>query len=148
MNIKEQLTHDMKEAMRAQEKFRLLVIRSALAAIKQIEVDTRTVLDDGALVGVIQKMLKQRKESIKQYEAAQRQDLADVEHAESEILNHYLPAQMDQAAVKALITQAIANTQAHGVKDMGKVMAAVKPKLAGVADMGQVSQWIKEALSA
>ncbi len=148
MNIKERLTQDMKEAMKAQEKFKLATVRLALAAIKQVEVDTRKILEEKDFIDILQKMLKQRKESIRQYEAAGRQDLADVEKAESDVLNTYLPTPLGDAEIRAMITAAIQETQASGIKDMGKVVGLLKPKLAGVADMGQVSQWVKESLGA
>jgi uncharacterized protein YqeY len=137
----------MKAAMRARESARLSTIRLLLAAIKQREVDERIELDDAAVLSVIEKMIKQRRESIAQYEKAARNDLADVEKAELQVLSGYLPAQMSDADVEQAVRAAIAETGASGVKDMGKVMAALKPKLAGKADMGKVSALVKSRLS-
>jgi uncharacterized protein YqeY len=137
----------MKAAMRAKESARLSTIRLLLAAIKQREVDERIELDDAAVLSVIEKMIKQRRESIAQYEKAARNDLADVEKAEIQILSAYMPAQMSDADVEKAVQAAIAETGASGVKDMGKVMAALKPKLAGKADMGKVSGLVKSRLS-
>ena len=133
--------------MRAKEAARLSTIRLLLAAIKQREVDERIELDDAAVVGVIEKMLKQRRESIAQYEKAARKDLADVEKAEIEVLSGYMPAQMSDADIQKEIQSTISETGANGVKDMGKVMAALKAKLAGKADMGKVSGLVKSKLS-
>jgi hypothetical protein len=146
--LKERITEDMKAAMRAAEKERLGTIRMLQAAIKQREVDERIVLDDGQVLSVIEKMIKQRKESIAQFEQGGRADLAAREQAEIELLQAYLPAQLSDAEVDALIKDAIASTGAASVKDMGKVMAVVKAKAAGRADMGAVSARIKAALSA
>jgi uncharacterized protein len=137
----------MKAAMRAKEAARLSTIRLLLAAIKQREVDERIELDDAAVLSVIEKMIKQRRESIAQYEKAARNDLADVEKAEIQILSAYMPAQMSEADVEKLVQSTIAETGASGVKDMGKVMAALKPKLAGKADMGKVSALLRSRLS-
>jgi uncharacterized protein YqeY len=146
--LKERITEDMKAAMRAAEKERLGTIRMLQAAIKQREVDERIVLDDGQVLSVIEKMIKQRKESIAQFEQGGRADLAAREQAEIELLQAYLPAQLSDAEVDALIKDAIASTGAASVKDMGKVMAMVKAKAAGRTDMGAVSARIKAALSA
>jgi hypothetical protein len=146
--LKERITEDMKAAMRAAEKERLGTIRMLQAAIKQREVDERIVLDDGQVLSVIEKMIKQRKESIAQFEQGGRADLAAREQAEIELLQAYLPAQFSDAEVDALIKDAIASTGAASVKDMGKVMAVVKAKAAGRTDMGAVSARIKAALSA
>jgi len=137
----------MKAAMRAKESARLSTIRLLLAAIKQREVDERIELDDGAVLGVIEKMIKQRRESIAQFEKASRTDLADVEKAEIQVLSAYLPAQMSDAEVQKQIDSAISETGAAGAKDMGKVMAALKARLAGKADMGKVSGLVKAKLS-
>ena len=137
----------MKAAMRAKEAARLSTIRLLLAAIKQREVDERIELDDAAVLSVIDKMIKQRRESIAQYEKAARKDLADVEKAEIEVLSGYMPAQMSDADVEKLVQSTISETGASGVKDMGKVMAALKGKLAGKADMGKVSGLVKSKLS-
>jgi uncharacterized protein len=146
--LKERITEDMKSAMRAGEKERLGTIRMLQAAIKQREVDERIALDDAQVLAVIEKMLKQRKESIAQFEAGGRADLAAREQAEIELLTVYLPAQLSDAEVDALIKDAIASTGAASVKDMGKVMAVVKAQAAGRTDMGAASARIKAALSA
>jgi hypothetical protein len=148
MSLKEQINEDMKTAMRARETARLGVIRLLLAAIKQKEVDERIVLDDAAVVAVIDKMLKQRKDSIAQYEAAKRTDLADAEKFEAEVLTTYMPAGLSAEEVAAAVKAAIAATGAAGPADMGKVMAVLKPQLAGRADMGEVSKLLKAGLSA
>jgi len=148
VTLKERITEDMKAAMRAAEKERLSTIRMVQAAIKQREVDERIVLDDAQVIAVLEKMVKQRKESVVQFEQGGRQDLADKELAEIVLLQSYLPTQLSAAEVDALIREAIATTGAASVKDMGKVMAAVKAKAAGRADMGAVSASIKAALSA
>jgi uncharacterized protein len=137
----------MKAAMRAREPARLSTIRLLLAAIKQREVDERIELDDAAVLSVIEKMIKQRRESIAQYEKAARNDLADVEKAEIQVLAGYLPAQLGEAEIEKEIQAAIAETGASGVKDMGKVMAALKSRLAGKADMGKVSALVRGRLS-
>jgi uncharacterized protein YqeY len=147
-SLKERITEDMKSAMRAGEKERLGTIRMLQAAIKQREVDERVMLDDAQVIAVVEKMLKQRKESIAQFEQGHRPDLAAREQAEIELLVAYLPAQLTDAEVDALIQEAIAATGAASVKDMGKVMGVVKAKAAGKADMGAVSARIKAALSA
>ena len=147
-SLKERITEDMKAAMRAGEKERLGTIRMLQAAIKQREVDERISLDDAQVLSVIEKMLKQRKESIAQFELGGRPDLAAKEQAEIELLTVYLPVQLSSAEVDALVTAAIASTGAASVKDMGKVMAVVKAQAAGRTDMGAVSARIKAALSA
>jgi uncharacterized protein YqeY len=147
-SLKERITEDMKSAMRAGEKERLGTIRMLQAAIKQREVDERVLLDDAQVIAVVEKMLKQRKESIAQFEQGHRPDLAAREQAEIELLVAYLPAQLTDAEVDSLIQEAIASTGAASVKDMGKVMGVVKAKAAGKADMGAVSARIKAALSA
>jgi len=147
VTLKERITEDMKAAMRASEKERLLTIRMAQAAIKQREVDERVVLDDTQVIAVIEKMVKQRRESIAAFEQGGRADLAEKEQSEIALLQVYLPAQLSAAEVDALIKEAIATTGATSMKDMGKVMGAVKAKAAGRADMGAVSASIKAALS-
>lgn len=147
MSLKATIVEDMKSAMRAKETARLGAIRLLLAAIKQIEVDERIELDDAQIVAIIDKMLKQRRDSISQFEAAGRQELADIEHFEMGVLQKYMPEAADDAEVDSVIATAIAETAAVGIKDMGKVMAAVKPKLAGRADMAQVSSRIKSQLA-
>jgi uncharacterized protein YqeY len=146
--LKERITEDMKSAMRAADKERLGTIRMLQAAIKQREVDERIALDDAQVLAVIEKMVKQRKESIVQFELGGRTDLAVKEKAEIEQLQAYLPAQLSEAEVDALIEEAIATTGAASIKDMGKVMGVVKAKAAGRADMGAVSARIKAALGA
>jgi uncharacterized protein len=147
MPLKQQITEDMKTAMRAKDAPRLAAIRLLLAAMKQREVDERIELSDEQIVAVIEKMLKQRRDSISQYEAAARQDLADVEKFEVTVLQAYMPQALSEAEVEALVAAAVASTGAAGVKDMGKVMAAVKPQVAGRADMGKVSALIKAKLA-
>jgi hypothetical protein len=144
--LKERITEDMKAAMRAAEKERLSTIRMLQAAIKQREVDERITLDDSQVIAVLEKMVKQRKESIVQFEQGGRTDLADKEKSEIVLLQAYLPTQLADAEVDALIKDAIASTGAASVKDMGKVMGVVKGKAAGRADMGAVSARIKAAL--
>ncbi|WP_334109151.1 GatB/YqeY domain-containing protein [Methylobacillus sp.] len=148
MTIKAQITEDMKAAMRAKDSARLGAIRLLQAAIKQREVDERIELDDSQVIEAIEKMLKQRRDSISQYEAANRQDLADVEKFEVTVLQTYLPAALTDDEVNAIITDVIAETGASGIKDMSKVMAAVKPKVLGRADMGKISGLIKSGLGA
>ena len=147
MPLKERITEDMKSAMRAGEKDRLAAIRLILAAIKQREVDERIELDDGQVLAVLEKMMKQRKDSVSQYVAAQREDLAEVERAEMAVIETYLPAKLGEAEIDALIAAAIADTGASSPRDMGKVVAAVKDKAAGRADMGVVSARIKARLA-
>jgi uncharacterized protein len=147
MPLKDRITEDMKGAMRAGEKERLGTIRLALAAIKQREVDERITLDDGQVLAVLEKMIKQRKESIAQFQSGGRADLVAKEQAELAILQVYLPAQMSEAEIDALIAEAVAATGASSIKDMGKVMGIVKAKAQGKADMGAVSARIKQKLS-
>ena len=147
MPLKQQLTDDMKAAMKAGEKERLGVIRLVNAAIKQREVDERVELDDAAVLAVLEKMVKQRKDSVSQFEAASREDLAAIERAEIAVIEAYLPAKLDEAAILAAIDAAIAQTGATGPADMGKLMGVLKPKLAGQADMGQVSVLVKKRLA-
>ena len=149
MSLKQKLTDDMKAAMKAGEKDRLATIRLINAALKQKEVDERIELDDAAVLAVLEKMVKQRKDSITQYEGAGRDDLAAVEKAEMAIIQAYLPAQLSEAEIDAAIQAAIAEANAGiGPAAMGKVMGVLKPKLAGKADMGLVSQRLKAALAA
>jgi uncharacterized protein YqeY len=145
--MKQQLTDDMKAAMKAGEKDKLGVIRLINAAIKQKEVDERIELDDTAVIAVLDKMVKQRKDSVSQYEAANREDLAAIERAEIVVIEAYLPAKMGEAEIAAAIQAAIAETGATGPADMGKLMGALKPRLAGQADMGVVSKLVKQALA-
>ncbi|MGI9200618.1 MAG: GatB/YqeY domain-containing protein [Woeseiaceae bacterium] len=146
MSLKVQITEDMKSAMKAGEKDRLKVVRLILAAIKQIEVDKRIELDDAAVLGVIEKMVKQRRDSIDQFQQGNRQDLADIEVAEIAILDTYLPEQLSAAEVDALIDAAIEATGAESIRDMGKVMGQVKAEAAGRADMGAVGAKVKARL--
>jgi uncharacterized protein len=147
MTLKDRITEDMKTAMRAGDKERLATVRLALAAIKQREVDERIVLEDSQVLSVLEKMIKQRREAITQFASGGRADLVARETSEIAVLQHYLPAQMGDAEVDALIAAAIAESGAASIKDMGKVMALVKPKAAGRADMGAVSARIKQKLS-
>lgn len=147
MGLKQQINEDMKTAMRAKNAPRLSAIRLLMAAIKQREVDERIELDDAGIVAVIDKMLKQRRDSISQYEAAKRQDLADAEKAEIAVLSAYMPQALSAEEVAAEIAAAVAATGASGPADMGKVMGVLKPRLAGRTDMGQVSGLVKQALS-
>jgi uncharacterized protein len=146
MALRDRITEDMKNAMRAGEKDRLATIRLALAAIKQREVDERITLDDGQVLGVLEKMIKQRREAITQFQTGGRADLVAKETAEIGVLQGYLPVQLTEAELEALITESIAATGATTIKDMGKVMAAVKPKAQGRADLGAVSARIKQKL--
>ena len=147
MTLKERITEDMKAAMRARDGARLSAIRLLLAAMKQKEVDERVELDDAAVTTIIEKLLKQRKDSASQYEAANRIDLADQEKFEIGVLTAYMPQPFSAEEVAALVKQAVAETGAAGSKDMGKVMAWLKPKLAGRADMTGVSGLVKAALN-
>ena len=147
MTLKERINEDMKAAMRAGETGKRDAIRLLLAAIKQKEVDERVVLDDAAVVAVIDKMLKQRRDSITQYDAAGRADLADAERFEADLLSAYMPAGLSDAEIGAAVAAAIAESAAAGPGDMGKVMAVLKPKLAGRADMSDVSKRVKAALA-
>ena len=146
-SLKDQITEDMKSAMRAKETARLGTIRLLLAAIKQREVDDRIVLDDAAVIATVEKMIKQRKDSISQFEKAGRDDLVAVESAEMTILQTYLPAQMSDEEVQAAVAAAVAATGAAGPQDMGKVIGVLKGQLAGKADMGKVSGLVKAALA-
>jgi uncharacterized protein len=146
MTLKERITEDMKTAMRSGEKDRLAVIRLLQAAIKQREVDERIVLDDAQITSVLEKMIKQRKESVVAFEKGARADLVAKENAEIAILQPYLPAQLSDADLDALISEAITSTGAASIKDMGKVMGIVKAKAAGKADMGAVGARIKAKL--
>lgn len=147
MSLKDRITEDMKSAMKAKETARLGAIRLLLAAIKQREVDERIALDDAQIIAVIEKMLKQRKDSITQYEAAKRQDLADAEKFEVEVLTAYMPQAMSPDEVAAIVAKAVADSGAKAPADMGKVMALVKPQIAGRADMGEVSKLVKAKLA-
>jgi len=147
MSLKDQITDDMKTAMRARETERLVTIRLLLAAIKQREVDERVTLDDAAITAVIDKMIKQRKDSISQFQTAGREDLGAKEQAELSVLAAYMPEQLSAEAIGAEIQAAIAATGAAGPQDMGKVMGVLKPKLAGRADMTAVSGLVKAALA-
>ena len=147
MSVKQRLTDDMKTAMKAGDKGSLGVVRLMLAAIKQREVDERVELDDAQALAVLEKMVKQRRDSVTQFEAASREDLAAIERAEIVVIQRYLPEKMGEAEVQAAITAAIAETGAAGPADIGKLMGVLKPKLAGQADMGQVSALVKKALA-
>ncbi|MBF1296327.1 MAG: GatB/YqeY domain-containing protein [Neisseria meningitidis] len=148
MSLKTQLTEDMKTAMRAKDQVSLSTIRLINAAIKQFEVDERTEADDAKVISILTKMVKQRKDSAKIYTEAGRQDLADKENAEIEILNRYLPQMMSAEEIKTVVEAAIAETGASGMADMGKVMGVLKTRLAGKADMGEVNKVLKTALTA
>ena len=147
MSLKEQITEDMKTAMRAKDSGRLGTIRLLLAAMKQREVDERIELDDAAVIAIVEKLIKQRKDSITQFQAAGRDDLVAIENAELVVLQAYMPAQMSEAEVAAVVAQAVQQVGATGPQDMGKVMGIVKPQLAGKADMGVVSAQVKAALT-
>jgi len=147
-SLKPQLIDDMKSSMKSGDKHRLGVVRLILAAIKQIEVDERIELDDTRILAVLDKMVKQRRESISQYGKAGRDDLVAVEAAEIVIIQEYLPAALSEAEINALIEQSITATGAASMQDMGKLMGVLKPQLQGRADMGKVSQLIKSRLSA
>ena len=148
MSLKTQLTEDMKTAMRAKDQVSLSTIRLINAAIKQFEVDERTEADDAKVISILTKMVKQRKDSAKIYTEAGRQDLADKENAEIEILNRYLPQMMSAEEIKTVVEAAIVETSASGMADMGKVMGVLKTRLAGKADMGEVNKVLKTALTA
>jgi len=147
MSLKERITEDMKAAMRAKEAARLLTIRGLLAAMKQKEVDERIELDDAAVIAIVDKLIKQRKDSISQFGAAGRTDLVDKETAELQVLEGYLPQRLSAEEITAAVAAIVADLGATGPGDMGKVMGAVKAKLAGKADMGLVSAAVKQALS-
>jgi len=146
--LKNRITEDMKNAMRAKDTARLSALRLLLAAIKQREVDERKDLTDADIVSVIDKMQKQRRDSVTQYEAAKRQDLADAEKFEMTVLQAYMPQALSEAEIAAAVAAAVAESGAQGPQDMGKVMAVLKPKLAGRADMTAVSKLVKERLAA
>jgi uncharacterized protein len=147
MSLKAKITEDMKSAMRAKDAARLSAIRLLLAAMKQREVDERIELSDTDILSIIEKMLKQRRDSVTQYEAGGRQDLADVEKFEIDVLSGYMPQQLSDADVAGEVAAAVAAAGAKGMQDMGKVMAILKPKLAGRADMAKVSSQVKSRLS-
>jgi uncharacterized protein YqeY len=147
MSLKGQITEDMKSAMKAGEKDRLKVVRLILAAIKQIEVDTREELTDASVLTVIAKMIKQRRDSVEQFVAGKREDLATIERDEIVILEQYLPQQLSAAELTALVDEVIQTTGAAGIRDMGKVMGQIKAKAAGSADMGAVGAIVKEHLN-
>lgn len=147
MSLKQQLTDDMKTAMKSGEKHRLGVIRLINSEIKRKEVDDRIELDDAAVLAVMEKMVKQRKDSVSQFEAANREDLAAIEREEIVVIDQYLPAKLGEAEIVAAIQAAIAETGATTPADIGKLMAALKPRLAGQADMGLVSKLVKQQLA-
>jgi hypothetical protein len=144
--LKQQLTEAMKAAMRAKDKERLGTLRLALSEVKKVEVDERIEPDDARILSILDKMVKQRRESVRQFEAGGRQDLAEKEAREIDVLQEFLPEALDEAELTALIQTAIAETKAESMRDMGKVMALVKPKVQGRADMGEVSKQIKNLL--
>ena len=146
MSLKGQITEDMKSAMKAGEKDRLKVVRLMLAAIKQIEIDKRVELDDAAVLSVLDKMVKQRRDSVEQFQNGGRNDLADIELAEIAILDTYLPEQLSDSELDALIDEAVKTTGAESIRDMGKVMGQIKTKAAGRADMGAVGAKVKARL--
>ena len=148
MALRERINEEMKSALKARESDKLAAVRLLLSEVKRREVDERITLDDAQVVAVVEKMIKQRKDSIAQYEKAERQDLADKEKYEISVLEAYLPQQLSQAEVEAAVAEAIASTGAKSAADMGKVMGVLKPKLAGRADMGKVSGLVKGKLSA
>ncbi len=147
MSLKQQLTDDMKAAMKGGDKHALGVIRLMLAAIKQREVDERVELDDAAVLAVLEKMVKQRRDSVGQYEGAGREDLAQVERDEIVVVERYLPAKLGEAEIRAAIDAAKAQTGATGPADIGRLMGVLKPQLAGKADMGEVSRLVKQSLA-
>ena len=147
MALREQLNDDIKNAMRARDSERLNALRLLSAAAKQREVDERITLDDSALIAIVEKEIKKRRESIAQYEKGQRQDLADKEKFEISVIEAYLPKQLSQAEVDAIVAEALASTGSKSPADMGKVMGVLKPKLAGKADMGKVSAMVKAKLA-
>jgi uncharacterized protein len=146
-SLKDRITEDMKSAMRAKESARLGAIRLLLAAIKQKEVDERVTVDDTAVLGIIEKLIKQRNDSIEQFEKAGRTDLAEKERAELQLLRAYLPQQMSDAELSAAVDAAIAESGATGPQAMGKAMALLKPRIAGRADMGRASSLVKQRLA-
>ena len=147
MALRDKLNEDIKTAMKAREQDKLAALRLMLAAVKQREVDERITLDDAGVIAVVEKMTKQRKDSIAQYEKAARQDLADKEKFEIGVIESYLPQQLSQGEIDAIVAEAIQATGAKSAADMGKVMGVVKPKLAGRADMGKVSGMVKAKLA-
>ncbi len=147
MSLKQRLTDDMKASMKSGDKQGLGVIRLMLAAVKQREVDERIELDDAQVLAALDKMVKQRRDSVSQYEAADRADLADIEKAEIVVIDRYLPAKLDEAAILAAIDAAVAETGAASAADIGKLMGVLKPRLAGQADMGLVSTLVKRRLA-
>ena len=146
MDLKQKISNDMKDAMRAKEKMRLGTIRMLLAAIKQREIDERITLVDADVLSIINKMIKQRRESLEQYQSAERHDLAEQEQNEINILENYLPQQLSEAEIHEAIKKAIASTGATSIKDMGKLMGALKSELQGKADMSVVSKLVKDSL--
>jgi len=146
MSLKVQITDDMKSAMKAGDKDRLKVVRLMMAAIKQVEIDQRIELDDAAVLGVLDKMVKQRRDSVEQFQNGNRQDLVDIELAEIVVLEHYLPEQLSDAELETLVDDAISSTGAESIRDMGKVMGIIKAKAAGQADMGAVGAKVKARL--
>jgi uncharacterized protein YqeY len=147
MSLKDRITEDMKSAMRAKDAPRLLAIRGLLAAVKQREVDERIVVDDAGVIAIVDRLVKQRKDSIEQFRAGHRQDLVDKESAELAVLEGYLPQRLGSDEIAAEVAQIVAETGASGPADMGKAMAAAKARLAGKADMALVSAAVKQALS-
>jgi len=148
MSLKAQIIEDMKTAMKAGDKDRLKVIRLIMAAMKQVEVDKRVELDDAGVLAVLDKMVKQRRDSVEQFEKGGREDLAGIERGEIAVLENYLPEQLSSEELRALVDDVIAATGATGMQDMGKVMGQIKAKAAGRADMGAVSATVKERLGA
>ncbi len=148
MSLKVRITDDMKSAMKAGDKDRLKAVRLIMAAIKQVEVDNRIELDDAGILGVLEKMLKQRRDSVSQFKQGGREDLADIELAEIDVVNTYMPEQMDDAELDTLIDETIQATGAESIRDMGKVMGVIKSKAAGRADMGAVGARVKARLGA
>ncbi len=148
MSLKVRITDDMKSAMKAGDKDRLKAVRLIMAAIKQVEVDSRIEIDDAGILRVLEKMVKQRRDSVAQFKQGGREDLADIELAEIDVVNAYLPEQMDDAELDTLIDKAIQATGAESIRDMGKVMGAIKSKAAGRADMGAVGAKVKARLGA
>jgi uncharacterized protein YqeY len=148
MSLKGNITEDMKTAMKAGDKDRLKVVRLMLAAIKQIEVDKRVELDDAGVLAVLTKMVKQRRDSVEQFEKGNREDLASIERAEIDVIQQYLPEQLGADELAAMVDEVINETGAAGIRDMGKVMGQIKAKAAGRADMGALSAIVKERLNA
>jgi uncharacterized protein YqeY len=148
MSLKGKITEDMKTAMKAGDKDRLKVVRLMLAAIKQIEVDKRVELDDAGVLAVLTKMVKQRRDSVEQFEKGNREDLASIERAEIDVIQKYLPEQLGADELAAMVDEVIDATGAGGIRDMGKVMGQIKAKAAGRADMGALSALVKERLNA